>query len=87
LIITDGVHLVSTRSEIELHRFADSIDLKRCWYQGVRRGHPHYDLTTKAKVHVAILAGAQLVTPEDLFINAWWSNRHYTIQESHETKT
>ncbi len=46
---------------IELERFAESMGLKRHFYQGVRKGHPHYDLTTQAKKETAIRMGAKLV--------------------------
>ena len=74
MIITDGVHLVSTRSETELHEFAQLIGLKRTWYQdGPHQQHPHYDLTTKSAGTRAIKAGAQKVSREILFLSAWWS--------------
>jgi hypothetical protein len=28
----------------ELHQFAARIPVKRCWFHGVRKGHPHYDV-------------------------------------------
>jgi len=43
MIITDGVHVVSTESEEELHKFARKVGLKRQWYQNHPR-HPHYDI-------------------------------------------
>lgn len=64
LILTDGVHLISDESIKELHEFAQSMGLKRCWY---RRGrHPHYDLTTSRKVQAAMTKGAKMVTSKDL---------------------
>ena len=64
MILTDGIHLISDESLNELHEFAQSMGLKRCWY---RRGrHPHYDLTTSLKVQAAIAKGAKEVTPKDL---------------------
>jgi hypothetical protein len=46
MIYTDGVHMVAD-SLAELHAFASSIGLKRIYFHGVRKGHPHYDLTNK----------------------------------------
>lgn len=66
VILTDGVHLVSDHSICDLHDFAWSMGLKRCWYRGVRKGHPHYDLTTPKKLEAAIAAGARLVTTREL---------------------
>lgn len=70
MIITDGVHLVSTESVDELHAFATSMGLWRSWYQNGR--HPHYDLTTPAAKLRAIDAGAVHVTRRDLVKLAWW---------------
>lgn len=74
MILTDGIHLVSTESAEELHAFARRIGLARARYEGVRKGHPHYDLTRKAKAR-AILAGAVGVTSRELARRAWWSNK------------
>lgn len=76
MIITDGLHLVSTVSEDELHAFAKKISLKREWYQcrgrHPKRKRPHYDLTTKLAVNRAIRAGAKLVSGSYLIKNAFW---------------
>ena len=46
----------------ELHIFAfNSIGLKRHFFQGTRKGHPHYDLTTEQKYDKAIENGAKMV--------------------------
>ncbi|MCJ7527469.1 MAG: DUF4031 domain-containing protein [Methyloceanibacter sp.] len=58
-ILTDGLHLVSNSSLDELHEFAASIGLKRCWY---RRGH--YDLFGN-KLSVAVAHGAKTVHPRE----------------------
>lgn len=44
MIYTDGTHLVAETLP-ELHNYAQSIGLKRHFFHGVRKGHPHYDLT------------------------------------------
>lgn len=54
---TDGIHLVADSLE-ELHEFASSIGIKRCWFHGMRKGHPHYDLP-KGKRDAAFLAQVQ----------------------------
>lgn len=46
MVFTDGVHMVANTVE-ELHEFAESIGLKRHFFHGVRKGHPHYDLTNE----------------------------------------
>lgn len=53
-------HLVADSVE-ELHRFAASIGLKRCWFQS--RTYLHYDLTTARKRAVARASGAHHVGP------------------------
>lgn len=42
MILTDGTHLVSDTSIIELHKFAIGIGMPQKWFQGGRI--PHYDL-------------------------------------------
>lgn len=66
MILTDGVHLISDRSLGELHAFARGIGLSRSWFQGGQRRHPHYDLTSKLKVGVALSWGAKRVTSREL---------------------
>lgn len=50
-----GGHLIGTDID-ELHKFAQSIGLKREWYQG-HTGFPHYDLV-QSKRNLAIIHGA-----------------------------
>ena len=46
----------------ELHQFAfNKVGIRRHFFQGTRKGHPHYDLTTKAKWNKAIENGAKIV--------------------------
>lgn len=47
MIYTDTTHLISSESIEELHEFAEQIGLNRCYFEGVRKGHPHYDLKNK----------------------------------------
>ncbi len=45
MIITDGIHVVSTVSLKELHEWAKRNGISRnIWFHGTRKGHPHYDL-------------------------------------------
>jgi len=71
MIITDGVHMVSTISEGELHNFAACVGLKREWYQNHLR-HPHYDITRRRKLYRVLAHGAKEVTTKELIRNAWW---------------
>ena len=41
----------------EIHAFAAKIWRRRCWFEGLRRGCPHYDLTPSFRVK-AVVAGA-----------------------------
>lgn len=50
----------------ELHNFAITMGLKRHYYRGIRKGHPHYDLTTERKMDQAIEMGAILVSPKQI---------------------
>lgn len=73
MIITDGVHMVSTESENELHAFAARMGLKRRWYQRHPR-HPHYDLTTQRAKARAIAHGAVMVKSTEIIERAWWAS-------------
>ena len=61
MIYTDNIHLIADSLE-ELHEFARKIGLKRHFFEGVRKGHPHYDLTNNNIRVKAIDEGAKLVT-------------------------
>jgi hypothetical protein len=64
-------HLMSDTSHDELHEFAQSIGLKRAWFQHKpprRPGgldHSHYDVT-ESKRQAAIAAGAKAISWRDL---------------------
>jgi hypothetical protein len=64
-VYTDGVHLMSPNTDY-LHEFAESIGLKRCWFHGARKGHPHYDLVKKGMKEKARANGAILVTTREM---------------------
>lgn len=65
MILTDGTHLMSDASVEELHEFAQSIGLRRNWFQD-HLLHPHYDLTTQRMANKAVLCGATRVDPKEL---------------------
>lgn len=55
---------MSADSLAELHEFAASVGIKRCWFH---RGsaYPHYDVTGEQREH-AVQAGAKAVTTREL---------------------
>lgn len=67
MVYTDNIHLVADNLE-ELHNFAISIGLKRHFFEGVRKGHPHYDLTNQLIRDKALSAGALIVTSKDIVL-------------------
>lgn len=64
MIYIDEMERMVADSLGELHEFAESIGLKRCWFQGGR--YPHYDFTTKKKIDQAIDMGATLISSRQL---------------------
>jgi hypothetical protein len=56
-------HLIADTLE-ELHRLAESIGLKREWFQISNSGLPHYDLTESKRV-LAINGGAIALEPKE----------------------
>ena len=75
MIITDGVHIVSTESEAELHEFVQKLlGFLPEWYQG-HPEHPHYDLTCDNAYRRALKAGAVKVSGKELVRQAWWARQ------------
>jgi hypothetical protein len=56
-------HLVSDTSLEELHRFAESLGLRREWFQ--EKSIPHYDLTGEL-YDLALKRGAKLVSSREI---------------------
>lgn len=63
MVYTDKIHLIADTLE-ELHNFADSIGLKREYFQDHKR-HPHYDIWG-IMLSRAIEKGAIIVTSKNL---------------------
>ncbi len=59
MIYTDCTHLIADTID-ELHDFAQSIGLKRGWFQP--ESYPHYDLF-RGKVKRALSKGAIILSP------------------------
>ena len=57
-------HHMTADTLAELHHFAESIGVKRCWYHRGAR-HPHYDITTEQRED-AIHAGALPIGSREL---------------------
>ena len=60
MVYTDLIHIVADTKQ-ELHGFAKSIGLKRHFYEGVRKGHPHYDITSSEIYQKVINSNIQIV--------------------------
>jgi hypothetical protein len=61
----DGTHLASPDVR-ELHEFAQKVGIKRCWLEGTRRGHPHYDITNREVAGRVVEAGAVKLSSKEL---------------------
>lgn len=64
-IYFDGVHLASPDLQA-LHAFVAQAGLKKHYYEGVRKGHPHYDVTNKATANKVIQLGVIIVSTREL---------------------
>jgi hypothetical protein len=64
MILTDGTHLVGYPLE-KLHKLAESVGLKRSWYQDHPK-HPHYDILSKDIMKKILLKGAVLATKKQI---------------------
>lgn len=60
-------HLVSDCSLEELHRFAESLGIRREWFQ--MKSIPHYDLTGEV-YELALERGAALVSSREIVLRA-----------------
>jgi len=60
-------HLVSDSSLDELHEFAESLGLRRQWFQ--EKSIPHYDLTGEV-YELALERGALLVSSREIVLRA-----------------
>ena len=61
----NGCHMVAS-SITELHEFAESIGVKRCWYENKRgKNEPHYDIKGYSVIK-ALRNGAEQVSRKEL---------------------
>lgn len=65
MLYTDRTHLVAD-TLTELHEFCKSVGIKRCWYEGYRKRHPHYDLNASNLQKVIGNNKVKIVTPQEL---------------------
>jgi len=67
MVYTDKIHLVSD-SINELHEFANLIELKKYYYHGFKKEHPHYDLTNNEILNKAINNGAIIKNSKEILL-------------------
>lgn len=60
-------HLVADTIK-ELHDFAQTINLKREWFQNKRL--PHYDVIGKNKHTLALKCGAKLISAQEIIVHS-----------------
>lgn len=75
MLYTDRIHLVADSLE-ELHGFAEKIRLKRCYFEGFRKGRAHYDLLAKSvkpvyingtpALDICLSLGVKIVRPREI---------------------
>ena len=65
MLYTDGAHIVADSLE-ELHAFADSVELGLHWYEGVRKGHPHYDIPKTRRSEILETPGLKHISSREL---------------------
>lgn len=67
MIYTDSIHLVADTLE-ELHEWAGKLGLSRSRYHGVKKGHPHYDMTGIANYRFSNLSHAKRLSKKEIFL-------------------
>ena len=65
VIYFDGVHLASPDVQA-LHAFASLIGLKRCWFEGSGKGHPHYDVKNVMHIEKFLVANVICCSAREL---------------------
>ena len=65
MIYTDKIHLIADSLQ-ELHTFAEEQGIKRCWFEGVKKGHPHYDIPKKKLDQILKIPKIQIVRPREI---------------------
>ena len=69
MVVTDGIHIAADRLA-ELHDFASRVGIKRCWFHGSERGHPHYDKPRRMPVEHLERHGAERVRSRECLLTA-----------------
>lgn len=54
MLYSDNTHLVADSLE-ELHLFCKKVGIKRCWFEGTKKGHPHYDIPKNYKSIISLM--------------------------------
>lgn len=62
-----------------LHRFAESVGLKRDWFQQRPGKLPHYDLTAKMRTRAVLLGAMSLTREEASAIFKHWKKRQNRV--------
>jgi hypothetical protein len=70
IIYTDGIHVVAYVLD-DLHDWAEANGVKRCWYEGYNKGHPHYDLPKRRGKE--LMKGLRRIGPKKLLEISKWS--------------
>lgn len=65
MIFTDGIHLISDTSLDELHAYAKSVGIKRCWYHS-KSAWPHYDIPKRKREGFAQAHNIPLITSKEI---------------------
>lgn len=63
MIYTDGIHIVSDKSVLELHKYCEAVGIKRCWFHKGSR-FPHYDIPKRRRGQEFM--GARVVTSREI---------------------
>lgn len=69
MIYTDGVHLVADSLD-ELHKYAVKMGIKKHWFHGTRKGHPHYDIPYLAAQKVVEDPDVHYITTREILIKS-----------------
>ena len=65
MVYTDKIHIVADSLD-ELHAFALKAGISRSYYHGIRKGHPHYDITSRKRFLRVKELGVIILRPREI---------------------
>jgi hypothetical protein len=69
MLYTDGIHLVADSLD-ELHSYSKMIGIGKHWFEGVKKGHPHYDIPERMKMEIQWNPAIKKVSSKEILLKS-----------------